>query len=77
MFWPGIKPEPPQWEVCSKAKSYSNNILIAIRNIYMCARDSFEFLTFNKSHWNYYNFRGWLETAKTTFYLITELLNIK
>ncbi len=37
---PGNEPGPSWWEACTLAKSYSNSILIAIRNIYIWARDS-------------------------------------
>ncbi len=36
----GIEPGPPRWEASAPAKSYSNSILIAIRNIIIWARDS-------------------------------------
>ncbi len=37
---PRVKPGPPRWGASTLAKSYSNSVLIAIRNIYIWARDS-------------------------------------
>ncbi len=36
---PGIEPGPPQWESSTPEKSHSNSLLIAIRNIYILARN--------------------------------------
>ncbi len=41
--WSVIEPGPLGWEASSLAKSYSNNVLIAIRNIYIWACDSIYF----------------------------------
>ncbi len=40
----GIKPGPPPWEASTLAKSYSKSVLIAIRNIYIWARDQWRVL---------------------------------
>ncbi len=39
MSWRGIEPRPPRWKASTLVKSYSKSILIAIRNIYIWARD--------------------------------------
>jgi hypothetical protein len=36
---PGVEPGPPRWEAITLEKSHSNSLLIAIRNIYVRARD--------------------------------------
>jgi hypothetical protein len=44
MSWPGI--EPASWEASTLAMSYSNSLIIAIRNIYMISRQIKERLAY-------------------------------
>ncbi len=43
MSQPGIEPGPPRWEASTLEKSHSNSLLLAIRNIYIRARDRVNF----------------------------------